>query len=372
MKGLGTALGPRGASEQQEIAQLRRRLAEAEEKLARSEGRGPTGGLGEDVSVFFMVGVPKSGTTWLRRMLDAHPEVFCKGEGRFFGRNDKDLNFENVQSNNLGRLLRPGSLHHTLAECQNLRVWLERTWWTRDGDADEHIARITGDAVRYFISRKLAIMDKKIIGDKTPLQKPETVTEVGALLPDARVIHIIRDGRDQAISHAHHRWNRVRPVEEGGRLTPEEQDKRDRYRQDPEGFLASGESIFSEQHITTAAQGWARKVGATHRDGPAVLGDKYAEVRYEDLLERPEEEMGRLFRFLGAGHDVDVVRRAVESNSFEEASDREAGSENSSSFFRKGVAGDWRSVFTERDKAIFKRETGELLVELGYETNLDW
>ena len=39
---------------------------------------------------------------------------------------------------------------------------------------------------------------------------------------------------------------------------------------------------------------------------------------------------------------------------------------------RKGVSGDWREVFTERDKRIFKEEAGELLVELGYEDDLGW
>ena len=37
------------------------------------------------VPVFFVVGLAKSGTTWLMKTLDAHPEVLCKGEGRLFG-----------------------------------------------------------------------------------------------------------------------------------------------------------------------------------------------------------------------------------------------------------------------------------------------
>ena len=40
---------------------------------------------GEGMPVFFLVGLAKSGTTWLMKTLDAHPEVLCKGEGRFFG-----------------------------------------------------------------------------------------------------------------------------------------------------------------------------------------------------------------------------------------------------------------------------------------------
>jgi hypothetical protein len=39
---------------------------------------------------------------------------------------------------------------------------------------------------------------------------------------------------------------------------------------------------------------------------------------------------------------------------------------------RKGIAGDWRNVFTEEDKRIFKREAGWLLVDLGYEKDVNW
>ena len=248
-------------------------------------------------------------------------------------------------------------------------------WSARGGpatsDVDEHIACLTREAVRYFLARKLSETGKRIVGDKTPLHSAAVVTEIGSMFPEARVIHIIRDGRDQAVSHTHHRWNRVRPVEEGCRLTLEERDKRDRYRENPEKFLASGESIFSERYIVTAAKGWKSNVGTAHRDGLSVLGDGYTEVRHEDLLERPEEEMGRLFRFLGATDDEAVVRQCVERNRFERVARREAGTEDSASFLRKGVAGDWRSVFTERDKAIYKEIAGDLLIELGYEKDND-
>jgi hypothetical protein len=63
----------------------------------------------------------------------------------------------------------------------------------------------------------------------------------------------------------------------------------------------------------------------------------------------------------------------VEAASFERLSEgREQGQEDTSSFYRKGVAGDWKNHFTERDKRIFKKEAGELLIELGYERDLDW
>jgi hypothetical protein len=370
VRGALPAIGERHEQEQskdQEIARLRRRLGETRKELAELTTTGSAGNLRDDVPIYFVIGSPKSGTTWFSRMLNQHPEVLCRGEGWFFGRNDRNETFEKVQANNLGQLLRPGSLHNTLAECEHLRLWIERTWWSRDDDVEEHIAHLTRQAVRYFLTQKLVKTGKKIVGDKTPLQSANIMSEINEMLPEARVIHVIRDGRDVAVSHTHHRWNRVRSVEEGGRLTLEEQDKRDRYRENPEKFVASGESIFSDEYIMATAKGWRANVGNTHRDGPSVLGDRYTEIRYEDLLDRPEEEMGRLFRFIGASDEEGVVRRCVNKNRFEKVAGRQEGSEDSTSFFRKGVAGDWQSVFTKRDQHIFWQVAGDLLVELGYQ-----
>jgi hypothetical protein len=96
-------------------------------------------------------------------------------------------------------------------------------------------------------------------------------------------------------------------------------------------------------------------------------------VRYEDLLREPEKEFGRLYEFLGAGADEQTVARCVETTSFEKRSGgRERGEEDTRSGVRKGVAGDWENVFTERDKEVFKREAGDLLIELGYEEHGSW
>jgi len=100
-----------------------------------------------------------------------------------------------------------------------------------------------------------------------------------------------------------------------------------------------------------------------------LLGDNYAEVRYEALVEKPEAELPRLLEFLGASHDQRTARHCVEAASFEKLSGgRERGREDPKSFFRKGVVGDWENVFTNRDRSIFNEEAGELLSELGYET----
>jgi hypothetical protein len=325
----------------------------------------------QSMPIFFLLGVGKSGTTWLQRMLDQHPEILCKGEGWFFGREIRPERFK--VPNAIGQRVQPASLYNALAEDEYLRLWLERTAWTRDEDVEKQLADLTREAVRLFLTKKLSTSGKSIVGDKSPLLSQGTVKEIGDIFPDAKVIHIIRDGRDRAVSWMHHIWNRERPIEEGGQLTAEDQDKRDRYRENPDAFLASGESIFTEDRIRTASRVWASNVGSAHRAAPTVLGENYTEVRYEDLLESPEQELERIFHFLGVETNKKVLRQSVRAESFEKRSGgRKRGEEDSTSARRKGVAGDWKNAFTERDKAIFKETAGELLVELGYAKDMSW
>lgn len=333
-----------------------------EERGGKREAVDPSA---ENFQVFFLLGFAKSGTSWLTRTLNSHPEILCRGEGIFFGRGP-----------DLGRrrgLLTPTSLYGALADSENLRRWFEGSIWTKDDDPDQHLNNLSRLAIKYVLGEKLAASGKRIVGDKTPFVTEDCLKEINLLLPEAKVIHIIRDGRDVAVSAMHHAWNHA--VDAGGHLSikPEELAKRDAYRKDPKAFLASGESIFDEGRLREGfVKSWKSMTARAIEQGPDLLNDKYTEVRYEDLLERPEKETGRLFDFLGARTDEKIVRQCVEATNFERISKRKRGEEDSASFLRKGVAGDWKNVFTKRDRQIFKEEAGDLLVRLGYEEDLEW
>lgn len=363
------------AKKDQNISRVRERLAAREHEVAELEssvaekeaetGRPP---------IFFVVGRPRSGTNWLMRTLNAHPEVRCQGEGRFFGREWRQDQLKDMQtSEHIRYKTQPASLYNAIAESEYLRLWVERSVWTRSEDAEQHLNELTREAIYHFLSKSLAGTGKKTVGDKTPLNGRHVLGEIGKLCPEAKAVHIIRDGRDVSISQLHHKWNRA--TDEGGLhdLTDEELDKRDRYREDPQDFLKGGQSIFSERQLREHASGWAAKIGTARDEGPSELEENYTEVHYERLLESPVEEFGRVFSFLGATEDEKTVARCVNATSFEKRSGgRERGEEDTRSGARKGIAGDWKNVFTERDKEIFKEEAGELLLELGYEDSNDW
>ena len=333
------------------LGSARRRIKSVRSRRARKRLAATGADSVASVPVFFVVGQQKSGTTWLMRMLDAHPEVLCKGEGRFFGAEWRQRSLKDAD------VRRPASsFYNALLDAEYLRIWVERSVWSSDDPTDEHLDNLTRLAVDYFLKNELVKTGKKMVGDKSPLLDPGTIKEISRIYPEAKVIHIIRDGRDAAVSAAYHARNFSLAKKDTG--TTRE---------------APGDSVFSEHQLKKLARDWRKRVGRTVVEGPALLGDNYREVRYEDLLEKPEAVFGNLVKFLGAASDEETVRRCVAATSFEKLSrGRRPGQEDATSFFRKGVVGDWRNVFTGRDKEIFKEEAGELLVELGYKEDGGW
>jgi DNA gyrase/topoisomerase IV subunit B len=67
-----------------------------------------------------------------------------------------------------------------------------------------------------------------------------------------------------------------------------------------------------------------------------------------------------------------IIQKVVSKYSFENQTKRKPGEENTNSFLRKGVSGDWKNYFNEEAKDIFKRHAGDLLIKLGYEKDLNW
>jgi glycosyltransferase involved in cell wall biosynthesis len=325
-------------------------------------GNGSAPGSATAEPPFFVVGRAKSGTTWLMRMLNLHPEVMCRGEGRFFG-------LDHVVGDSGIR-----SLYGALAHSRELALWMGRSAWTRDEDPGEIAQELTGVIAEYLLERGRAPSGKRLVGDKTPLTGRDVITEIARIVPAAKVLHLMRDGRDVAVSSVHHLWNQAK--QEGGlhQLSDDQMEKREAYRRDPTQFGPGKRTIFSEGELVSTAEDWAEQTRRARADGEERFGPAYLELRYEDMLLDVTKEFRRVLEFLGAEADADVMARCVERTSFERLSrGRVAGEERSDAFFRKGIAGDWVNVFTDEDRDAFKQTSaGGLLVELGYEQGSGW
>jgi hypothetical protein len=91
------------------------------------------------------------------------------------------------------------------------------------------------------------------------------------------------------------------------------------------------------------------------------------------MLADPFGSAERALGFLEADTAAGTVSTCVEQASFERATGgRNRGDGKPTEFLRNGLAGQWREAFTAGDREIFKREAGDLLIELGYEEDTSW
>ena len=282
-------------------------------------------GLLNDKRVFFVCGTPKSGTTWLQRVLDTHPQVQCSGEGHFIERFTVPL--AGVLRGYAARMAQTAS-----------RVYEGKPYYPplTQGDLDR-IAR--SFVLDRLMSRKPG-PQVRWIGDKTP-GYASTMPQLLRLFPQARFINIIRDPRDVAVARLHHS-RRVRQAENLG-ASP----------LDLAAFVHEG------------ALDWARcvePIAAFMADNPGQLHN----VRYEDMIADPAAEAAKVYRFLGIRHDAATIAGVIAATSFEALSGRKPGQESATSFLRKGVVGDWVGQLDEAALGELHAVCGDLMRRCGY------
>ena len=273
-----------------------------------------------DKRLFFIVGVAKSGTTWLQLLLDRHPEIACKGEAHF-----ADI-LQVVLADATERYNAELEVH---GGHEN-----EMRYETEDS---EHL---TLTAIGLMYAKWADDPAIKLIGEKTPAHI-RSLPLLNRTFPEAKLLHIIRDGRDAAVSGWFYSLSR-----------------NEAYTREHFGDLPGYIRFFSRT--------WAETVGTARRHAVA-LGARYLELRYERLVGAPGPETARVLRFLGADASPQAVETCLEGARFDRLSGgRAPGQEDVTSFFRKGIVGDWQNHFDATDRAAFEENAGALLAELGY------
>jgi predicted DNA binding protein len=298
---------------------------------------------------FFIFGHARSGTTLLMRLARLHPEVHCNYQAHFFTRYP---------------------LLKSLVNTPDAEEWLARksNRWNYGRDLSPLVLRATADVI---LERDAAREGKMIVGDKSPSSTihGQAVRDMHAVYPDAKLIYIVRDGRDVLISERFRNF-----VEESKFLTPEDQRILADLRADSAPFSDGRRSIFTETFIRRVAQGWVANLTETEAEAHRLYREIYFALRYEDLLSSPFDEMTKLWKFLGAKKINKSLAKDIQtemsSNPDEEWQSQRNG--DISSFLPKGQAGNWSRLFTARDRTVFKEVAGAMLVKWGYEKNNDW
>ncbi|MEJ2708565.1 MAG: sulfotransferase [Anaerolineales bacterium] len=297
---------------------------------------------------FFIFGHARSGTTLLARLVRLHPQVHCNYQAHFFTR---------------------PPLLKSLVDHPDIESWLGRrsNRWNQGRDLSPLVLRVAAD---FILEREARQEGKSIVGDKSPnsLLDGEAVRLMHAVYPDARLIYIVRDGRDTAISHRFQGF-----IDAVHHLSKEDLRLREQFSQNPEPFMQGQRSVFTEQGIRQAAEGWVRNVTETDRLGKELYGSRYLSLRYEDLIQHPWEEMQGVWDFLqaeGSAPDLEQCVRAEMGENPDADWQQEKASQIAEPL-QKGKHGSWREMFTARDRQVFHQIAGETLTAWGYRPTLE-
>jgi hypothetical protein len=297
------------------IALARRRLR------GRTEPPGPAP---------FVCGVTRSGTTLIRLMLDAHPELAIPGETHFLPKLIKRCERGRVDADELADLV----IEH-------------KRWGDFHLDGDQLQARwraldplTAADAIRAFYLLYASKQGKRRYGDKTPGYIKE-MPRIQRVLPEVRFVHIIRDGRDVALSHLRMNW---------------------------------GPSTVAE-----SAELWVQRITKARRQAPRI--NHYTEVNFEDLVADTEGVLRRVCDFVELDFDpamLDYHERAEQrlrekerdlprrNRPTQTAAARMDSHRLASEPPRSDRIGMWRERMSPDEIADYERIAGPLLRELGY------
>jgi hypothetical protein len=279
----------------------------------------------------FICGATRSGTTLVRLMLDAHPDVAIPSETHFL----PDIIVRCIE----------GPV--TADELTHL-VTGHRRWGDFGLSAEElreRFARIeplnAADAIRAFFRLYAERQGKTRWGDKTPGYIRQT-RRIQRVLPEARFVHTIRDGRDVALS--------ILPLS------------------------------FGPNTITDAAELWRKRVSWARYQSRNM--NHYTEVFYEDVILETESTLRNVCEFIDLPWDpamLDYHEQAAERLA-EKARDLDKGEGRtqpaaarleSHALAKEPPRADrvarWKREMSPEDVAEYERVAGDLLAELGYE-----
>jgi Sulfotransferase family len=272
-------------------------------------------------SPVFIVGCPRSGTSYLYHLL-----LSAGGFAEF----RTQMNVFDVLEPIYGDMGSPKN------KAKMMDEWLQSKAFDVSGLQAEEIkakvlseCRSASDFLRIVMDEVARKQGVNRWIDSTPTNVPHLL-RIKKDFPDARIIHIIRDGRDVALSLDKRGWSRPLPWD------------RDK------GLMAAG--LYWEWIVRKA-----RKLGS-------MLQPDYSEVRYEDLVNQPAQTLERLGAFLA--HDLDYERiQQVRIGSVK----------NPLTSFKEDLqrghfkpVGRWKNRFPPDQLVLFESLVGDYLQELGY------
>jgi len=267
----------------------------------------------------FVLGVRRSGTTLLRVMLDRSSAIAIPDESYFIPQ---------LAHRHSGTPVDADSFLDDVRRLSTLREW--------GLPASEVAERLRpgmtpGEAIGAIFAAYAGLQGKERWGDKTPLYM-QYLPLLERTFPGARFVHLVRDGRDAALS----------------------------FLSVPRGIMTEGWG--HPKDAAGFARLWRTEIESARALGRRVGPDRYLELRYEDLVRDPAAELARVCTFAGLQFEADMLDYVGRSDSARKPHQQRLNQPPTT-----GVR-DWRTELDPAGEAAFEDAAGDVLRALGYET----
>jgi sulfotransferase family protein len=270
----------------------------------------------------FVVGCGRSGTTLVQAILDSHPDMAVPLETKFI----------------VGLAKRRRKYETRLGFAVDVfvadLVGYNNLVWRMSLSSKEILNDLSlnppadyPEAVRRVFALHALQKGKSRYANKTPVHALSIPTIAG-LFPEAQFIHIIRDGRDVALSYL--------------------------------DFPSGPTSVVS------GALHWKRHVKRARAAGVNIGPNRYQETKYEELVSDPEGAVRRLCDFIDLPFNPVMLRYYDRAEEVLARVPSKFGHERLSSPPGQGRH-HWRTQMPEPDLNLFEAVAGTLLDELGYQ-----
>ncbi len=212
-----------------------------------------------------VAGCPRSGTTWIQRLLASHSKIHTGPESHLFNHH---IGPQLIAWDNSGDAKR--------SRAVGLSCYFSREEFR--SILKSHLIQLLEPMVRNLSPGEVFL-------EKTP-DNALFLPEIFELLPRMRVIHVLRDARDVVSS------------------------------------LISREEWLSKwapSNARNAAEYWVRRVKAVRDAMPGIPAGQFHEIRYVDMSRAPVDELRKMADFLGLDWNLADIKKAVEVNRADEA-----------------------------------------------------
>lgn len=273
-------------------------------------------------SPIFIVGSPRSGTTLLRYILTSHPRIYIPPESYFFHR---------FFSSDPQRPVPPEKAVEVMASICTYEPFFA-DWKGERPNPELFVSMLPDTRPAAIICALYTLYARQYgaerWGDKTPIYV-EQIDKISALFPEGKFIHIIRDGRDVAVS------------------------MRKAYRN----------ARYFYMDIYYAAANWKDRLARARKMGDLIGPERYLEIRYEDLVSNMEESICNICGFIGeVYHPAMLEPQLVAARSHHStgihSSTRQPPTDSH--------IGHWQKEMSPADQRLFQSVAGDILEQNKY------